>query len=274
MLSIGEFSRICKVSTNTLRYYAEIGLILPKAINPETGYRYYDVAQFETMMLINRLKSYHFSLDEIKGIIHCECVKEDALYHALAEKKQELRKQLQVYVKSLKQLDQDLLNLAHGSSIMTFTDDLDIQLVEVEEMHLLSIRTLVPEEHFPEAYADCFGNLSKDIQDHHLTVAAPPMVLFHSDEFTPSGLDTEFAIPVKECAIATRSFNPGLCVKTVVKQDYAKLPSVYAKQIHWAEQEGYVCTDALFEVYVSDPTDASDEHELITEVYYPVKKKG
>ena len=28
MLSIGEFSNICKVSTKTLRYYAEIGLIL------------------------------------------------------------------------------------------------------------------------------------------------------------------------------------------------------------------------------------------------------
>ena len=29
MLSIGEFSKICQVSTKTLRYYAEIGLILP-----------------------------------------------------------------------------------------------------------------------------------------------------------------------------------------------------------------------------------------------------
>jgi len=28
VLSIGEFSKICKVSTKTLRYYAEIGLIL------------------------------------------------------------------------------------------------------------------------------------------------------------------------------------------------------------------------------------------------------
>lgn|GEM_PF-5573092 len=28
MLSIGEFSKICKVSTKTLRYYAKIGLIL------------------------------------------------------------------------------------------------------------------------------------------------------------------------------------------------------------------------------------------------------
>ena len=40
MLSIGEFSNICKVSTKTLRYYAEIGLLEPSVINPENGYRY------------------------------------------------------------------------------------------------------------------------------------------------------------------------------------------------------------------------------------------
>ena len=43
MLTIGEFSNICKVSTKTLRYYAEIGLILPNEINPKNGYRYYSI---------------------------------------------------------------------------------------------------------------------------------------------------------------------------------------------------------------------------------------
>ena len=43
MLSIGEFSNICKVSTKTLRYYAEIGLLEPSEVNPENGYRYKEV---------------------------------------------------------------------------------------------------------------------------------------------------------------------------------------------------------------------------------------
>ncbi len=41
MLSIGEFSNICRVSTKTLRYYAEIGLLEPSEVNPDKGYRYY-----------------------------------------------------------------------------------------------------------------------------------------------------------------------------------------------------------------------------------------
>ena len=98
------------------------------------------------------------------------------------------------------------------------------------------------------------------------------MVLFHSDEFTPSGLDTEFAIPIKEFVTGTRDFDPGLCLKTVVHGEYSELTSVYTKQTEWAEREGYKNTDALFEVYVTDPSQVQSPQDNITEVYYPVKK--
>ena len=88
MLSIGEFSKICKVSTKTLRYYAEIGLILPSEINPENGYRYYSIEQLETMLFIIRLKSYNFSLEEIKQIMEFGEFSEEKLYAALTQKKE------------------------------------------------------------------------------------------------------------------------------------------------------------------------------------------
>ena len=70
MLAIGEFSKICKVSTRTLRHYDSINLIKPKKINEENGYRYYEIAQVKEMLLIERLKKYQFSLDEIAEILH------------------------------------------------------------------------------------------------------------------------------------------------------------------------------------------------------------
>ena len=68
MLSIGEFSRICEVTPKTLRYYEEIGLLYPEEISFENGYRYYSIKQLEKMLLINRLKSYKLTLEEIKSI--------------------------------------------------------------------------------------------------------------------------------------------------------------------------------------------------------------
>ena len=62
------------------------GLLLPNEVNPETGYRYYSIDQLETMLLINRLKSYEFSLEEIGEILRSEEEQEAKLYIALSRK--------------------------------------------------------------------------------------------------------------------------------------------------------------------------------------------
>lgn len=272
MLSIGEFSNICKVSTKTLRYYAEIGLLEPSEVNPENGYRYYSIEQLETMLFINRLKAYSFSLDEIKEVLQSEAAEDDNLYLAFIQKKKEIEKKVHSFNHILTQLEDDIATIQQGKSIMSYMEDIDVQLVDVPQMYLLSIRKDVQVDEYPAEYSKCYEKLFKRIAVDKLTMCGAPMVLFHSAEFSPSGLDTEFAIPVKEYVTGTRDFCPGLCLKTVVRGAYSELSSVYAKQIEWAEKEGYQCTNALFEVYVTDPSQLADENDNITEVYYPVKK--
>lgn len=272
MLSIGEFSNICKVSTKTLRYYSEIGLLEPGEVNPENGYRYYAVEQLEKMLFINRLKAYSFSLDEIKAILQSEETQDDNLYLAFVRKKKEIEKQVHNYSKILTQLEDDISAIERGTSIMSYLEDIDVQLVDVPKMYLLSIRKMVQVEDYPTEYIKCYEKLLKRIANDKLTMSGEPMVLFHSEEFSFSGLDTEFAIPVHEYVTGTRDFCPGLCLKTVVRGAYSELSSVYARQIEWAEKEGYRCTNALFEVYITDPSQVESEQDNITEVYYPVKK--
>lgn len=272
MLAIGEFSNICKVSTKTLRYYAEIGLLEPSEVNPENGYRYYAIEQLEKMLFINRLKSYSFSLDEIKTIIQSEEMQSDNLYRAFIDKKKEIKKQVHNYRQLLTQLEDDISAIEQGKSIMSYMDEIDVRLVDVPKMYLLSIRKNIRAEDYPTEYIKCYGKLFKKIAVDKLTMSGAPMILFHSAEYSPNGLDTEFAIPVQEYVTGTRDFSPGLCLKTVVRGAYTELSSVYAKQIKWAEKEGYQNTNALFEVYLTDPSQVEDIKDNITEVYYPVKK--
>lgn len=272
MLSIGEFSKICNVSTKTLRYYAEIGLILPNEINNENGYRYYSIEQLQTILFIKRLKSYNFSLEQIKTIIQSEELQDEKLYLSLIEKKKEIDKQVKELNLISEELSNDISNLKQGKSIMSYMENLDVKIVEVELMNLLYIRKMVQKHEFAYEYGSCFNKLFKKINEDKLTITNPPMALFHSSEYSPFGLDTEFAIPIKECIKGTRDFNPGLCLKTVLKGAYSDLSSVYVKQIEYAEKEGYVSKDALFEVYVNDPAMVESENDLITEIYYPVKK--
>ncbi len=272
MLSIGEFSNICKVSTKTLRYYAEIGLLEPSEVNPENGYRYYAIEQLEKMLFINRLKAYSFSLDEIKVIMQSEEIQDDNLYLAFVQKKKEIEKQMHNYRQLLTQLEDDISVIEQGKSIMSYMDEIDVRLVDVPKMYLLSIRKMVQVKDYPTEYIKCYGKLFKKIAVDKLTMSGSPMILFHSAQYSPSGLDTEFAIPVQEYVTGTRDFCPGLCLKTVVQGAYSELSSVYAKQVEWAKKEGYQNTNALFEVYITDPSQIADVKDNITEVYYPVKK--
>lgn len=274
MLSIGEFSKICEVSTKTLRYYDEIGLIHPDEIHPENGYRYYSIRQLKKMLLINRLKSYHFSLEEIKAILDWEGDQaEEELYSALNRKRREIQDKLHALEYSLKQMSQDILNLEKGIPIMSYLDHIEVQLVETERANILSIRQRMSRDDYAAGYGKHFSRLYEKIAAEKLTMLGTPMTIYHSPEYNPAGNDTEFAIPIKEAVKGTRDLPGSLCAKSVFKGPYAELTSVYAKLREWVEQEGYELVRSPYEVYVTDPNQVSDAADMVTEVYFPIKKK-
>ncbi|PJH76181.1 MAG: MerR family transcriptional regulator, partial [Anaerolineae bacterium CG_4_9_14_0_8_um_filter_58_9] len=45
MIRIGDFSKLSRVSIKTLRYYDEMDLLEPIAVDRFTGYRYYEFDQ-------------------------------------------------------------------------------------------------------------------------------------------------------------------------------------------------------------------------------------
>ena len=45
MFTIGEFARLGQVSPRMLRHYDETGLLRPTRVDPQTGYRLYDVGE-------------------------------------------------------------------------------------------------------------------------------------------------------------------------------------------------------------------------------------
>ena len=67
MYKIGELSKLCSLPVKTLRYYDEIGLLVPDEIDQFTGYRYYSASKLSTCYRIIALKALGFSLEEIKA---------------------------------------------------------------------------------------------------------------------------------------------------------------------------------------------------------------
>ena len=62
------------------------------------------------MLFINRLKSYNFSLEEIKEILETEEAQDEKLCKALMKKKKEIDLKIQNYQNSLAQLHEEYHN--------------------------------------------------------------------------------------------------------------------------------------------------------------------
>lgn len=275
MLSIGEFSKICKVSTKTLRYYEEIGLINPDAINPETGYRYYSIRQLKKMLFVSRLKSYQLSLEEIKDILELEGDQsEEKLCSVLNKKIREMQEKLNTLEYTVKQMNKDILNLEKGVPIMSYLDNIEVQLVETQPMNILCIRQMMNAQDYAEGYGKYFSRLYKKIAEGKLTALGTPLTIYHSSEYNPNGNDTEFAIPIAEAVKGTRDLPGGLCAKSVLKGSYSGLTSVYTKLREWIDKEDYELVRSPYEIYVTDPNQIAIPEDLVTEVYFPVKIKS
>ena len=69
--SISQLSKLAGVSSRTLRYYEEIGLLLPRE-KGDNGYRYYDTQQVDKLQQIMFYRSFDMELDDIKNILDSE----------------------------------------------------------------------------------------------------------------------------------------------------------------------------------------------------------
>ncbi|WP_321004108.1 MerR family transcriptional regulator [Eisenbergiella porci] len=92
LFTIGEMGGLFRTNIRTLRYYDDIGLLRPEAVDPKTGYRYYSARQFERMNTIKYLRTLNMPLDKIKAFFE----NRDTLVmeQILEEQLQETRAQL------------------------------------------------------------------------------------------------------------------------------------------------------------------------------------
>ena len=67
MYTISELAQEFELTTRTLRYYEELGMLKPK--RTESGKRAYGKKEYAQLKIIMRGKKYGFSLAEIKDIV-------------------------------------------------------------------------------------------------------------------------------------------------------------------------------------------------------------
>lgn len=92
LLSIGKMAKLNRISIPTLRLYDEMGLLIPRYTDPDSGYRYYDIHQNARLDMIAYMKELGMSLSEIKEVFQKEDL--DRIEDILVQKSEQIHEQL------------------------------------------------------------------------------------------------------------------------------------------------------------------------------------
>jgi DNA-binding transcriptional MerR regulator len=266
---IGDFSRVCRIPVSTLRYYADIGLLIPIHIDPFTGYRYYSLEQLPRLNRILALRDLGFTLEQIGPLLEGEITPLDLLRQKQAELKQHIQEEQERFARITAHIAQ-IEREGHMPSY-------DVIVKPLEKQIVASIRHVIPT--IDDMGPRC-GEMFKAVVDwvihSGIQPAGPTLSIYYNEEYTETDIDVETAFvingaTVKETpppTIQIRELPAVSQAASVIHQgDYANLIEAWQALGRWIEANGYEIAGPGREVYLSRPGEPP-----VAEVQYPVQK--
>jgi DNA-binding transcriptional MerR regulator len=273
MLRIGDFSRIARVSVQTLRYYDDLGLLRPVSVDRITGYRYYDFDQLPRLHRILALKDLGLSLEEIARLLQDEPSAEQ-LIGMLRLKESELAEQVAEELHRLERVRTRLRQLDEEQTM----PDYEVIVKKLDPLTVAGVRGRIPA--YPEQ-RPLWEKLGAYLAAQKIPTGGPCLTLYYSEE--PE-------IDAETCEQVAKAFPGGggvafhtlpavekaACV--VHHGPFATIGGAYGFLTKWLEANGYACVGPVREVYLKEAgregakVDQGDP-ETVTEIQFPVKKK-
>lgn len=188
MYRIGEFARICRVSVSMLRYYADIGLLLPARIDPDSGYRYYDVAQIGQFNRIVALRDLGFSLDQVAELLSEELSTEQ-IRGMVRLRKVGIEKQLREELSRLERVEAWLRQVDAPAPELAYR----VERRTIPALPVLSIRETLP---VLDALVGLYQDTWTSLQREGVSLSGPSIGLYYDTDWTGEQIDMELAFPV------------------------------------------------------------------------------
>ena len=252
--TIKQTAELYRISIDTLRYYEEIGLVVPRR-NPDNGYRLYGSQDFNRLNVTMSLLEMDFTLGQIKELFDDRCLAKSLDLIALEAGK--LTEQIDALTRKRKKVDSCLLELAR--SIHAAPGE-HITLKTYPARPYLSIApfTGTPES-IPLAVARKARDLGFGIDAFHNI----PCFSLITDRLDDEGSFTSSEVLMYSASptfVSDRSFPAGDYACVTFSGGAVRTPAMYEKLLGYIEDNGLAPVDNPIEFwhvheYISDNSD-------------------
>jgi DNA-binding transcriptional MerR regulator len=245
--SIGEFSRMSRLTVKALRFYHEQGLLEPVRIDQETGYRYYDDSRLSRARAITWLRSLEFTVQEIKDLLASGRHDDGDLAGLLEHKAGEIARKAEHYRRVKKEID--------------------VFLAREKEIAMIRVKDTVEEKALPDMliagmrFTGRYGEVGKKLGTlgrlAGRVVAGGPLSLYYDAEFKESDADIEVAFPVRAPVraegIDCRILPGGKMVTLIHRGPYEEIGRTYRRIFDYLGERNLRPSIPSREVYLKGP---------------------
>jgi DNA-binding transcriptional MerR regulator len=280
MFKIGDFSRFSRVSVKMLRHYDELGLLVPRHVDPHTNYRYYTADQLPRLNRILALRDLGFSLEQVGEMLDDDLSPEE-LRGMLKLRRAEIARRLEEEQARLERVAFRLEQIEREEAPPRY----DVIVRAVDGQLVAALRQeLSPDG---ESITDLFERLERYVADFGARAPLPPLLIYHDESYEASPRDVEVVLPLKEeippgHGVEIRQLAPLPRAACLVHTGrYDTLDHAVSALLGWADAHGYAVAGPLREVYLRFGADnegyelppvylAHGAAEYVTELQLPV----
>lgn len=279
MFKIGEFSKLCGLSIDTLYHYEKMKILIPDNINEYTGYRSYDAAQLVTVNKLLALKDAGFSLDEIAKILNNN-LSNSVLLEMLEIKALSLENELKSKRERLERLHTNIFLIKNGGvPVMN-----EISIKKVEPIFAASIRKSFTKDRFDDELEIMWSDVNRHIDEKGGRRTIPCMMIYYTGwvdlvNWTDTGeqpLDVEVVEPMIRPIEGNKivrvyelpAVQKMACI--VHKGPFTSISKTNEMLYDWIKNNGYIAVGTLREIYHKGEWATDNPDEYITELQVPL----
>ena len=281
MFKIGEFSKLCGLSADTLYHYEQKDVLPPASIDHDTGYRHYDAAQLVAVNKILALKDAGFSLSEMAALMRTE-IPLTQLIGMLEDKASSLESALLGETNRLERLRTNIFLIKNGGIPCMH----DISIKKVEPILIASIRRTIPKADFDSNCGKMWPAVNNCIKENGIKRSVPCLMIVYSGFEDRRELNLPYdeqilTIEVAEQVASAFADRGEVKVYTLPKVDkmacivhngsFSSIPATYTRLYEWMRYNQYQANGPLREIYHKGDWATDNPNEYVTELQIPLK---
>jgi DNA-binding transcriptional MerR regulator len=267
LVPIGRFSKICRLSVSSLRYYDELGLLRPALVDPDSSYRYYRLSQVRAAETIRLLRALDIPLDEVRRYLEendPEAVRDLLNCHQRRmEERVEEGQRILSYLRRLQGNDD-------------FPVPASVHARRIEPQNVLSIRACVPEMEVSGTWRALASELQGHLRRCGRASVGPVGAIFPDPAHDENAVHMTVFVPNFDQVeprgrIITETVDGGPAATILHLGPYALLHRSYEQLARWMQRHGHEAAGPPREVFWLGPTESDDPNGYKTEVIWPIQ---